>query len=64
MSGARKLYVGTTGIKQLIRQKTSIKELKPSTDRAALEILFQRYAEELEQVRMLKLELDRLKVIH
>lgn len=64
MSDSRKLYVGTAKIEHLIRQKISIKELKLSADRAALEILFQRYAEELEQVRILKLDLDRLKVIH
>lgn len=64
MSDATKLYVGTAKIEHFIRQKISIKEIKLSADRAALEILFQRYAEELEQVRILRLDLDRLKVIH
>lgn len=64
MSESRKLHVGTAEIGHLIRQKISIEELKLSADRAALEILFQRYAENLEKVRILELDLNRVKVIH
>lgn len=60
MSEARKLHVSTAEIEHLIRQKISIEELKLSADRAALAILFQRYAENFEKVRILELDLNRV----
>lgn len=64
MSRARKLYIGTSNTEQAIEQQISIKELKISADRAALEILFQRYADELEEIGMLRLELCKWKIVH
>lgn len=64
MSSARKLDIGAPGIEQAIEQKICAKELKLSADRSALDILFQRYAEEHEEISLLKLELRQLKIIH
>ncbi|MDT3721003.1 hypothetical protein [Pseudomonas oryzihabitans] len=64
MSSQKNAKAATSSSAQPIERQIAIKQLKLSADRAALEILFQRYSDELEEISRLKRSIARSKIVH